>query len=249
MLRENFFLSSLLFFFFLKIPSDSSIFWILQFLGNFMHSYLDEGGPSSPIFYTNVFSRWDWSAHLLAFNYCRLCGSSSCCDSINAHSEFLRSDFWIFMSYSFRYDFLWIACWALRWRCSRRSHPSEKNFLITLQKRIFCYSSDTLIITVPLTFLWHRLCTTDHKTFSFFSFSIQQRFPDCMLSLLSLGGTKSPMRNVRNRRFKHCGNTDLASVLVSGFFEKSEILWFGSLVSIVSLSTEVFLSNSCHNLC
>ena len=34
----------------------NSVFSILQFLGNFLHSTLDEDGPSSsPICYTNVF--------------------------------------------------------------------------------------------------------------------------------------------------------------------------------------------------
>ena len=33
---------------------DSSVFSILQFLGNFLHSPRDEDGPSSPIHYTNV---------------------------------------------------------------------------------------------------------------------------------------------------------------------------------------------------
>ena len=126
----------------------------------------------------------------------------------------------------------------------------RKEFSETLQKRIFCYSSDTLIITVPLTFLWHRLCITDHKTFSFFSFSIQQRFPDCMLSLLSLWGTKSPMRNVRNRRFKHCGNTDLASVLVSGFSRSRRYCgsdrWWASCHYPQKYSCRTRLA---HNLC
>ena len=35
---------------------DSSVCSILQFLDNFLHSILDEDGPSSPICYTNVFS-------------------------------------------------------------------------------------------------------------------------------------------------------------------------------------------------
>ena len=35
---------------------DNSVFSILHFLGNFLHSILDEDGPSSPICYTFVFS-------------------------------------------------------------------------------------------------------------------------------------------------------------------------------------------------
>ena len=32
------------------------------------------------------------------------------------------------------------------------------------------------------------------------------------------------MRNVRNRGFKHCGNTELSSVLVRGFRDVGEIV-------------------------
>ena len=35
---------------------ESSVFSILQYLGNFLHSILDEDDPSSPICNTNVFS-------------------------------------------------------------------------------------------------------------------------------------------------------------------------------------------------
>ena len=37
-------------------PLDSSVFSILQFLGDFLHRFPDENGPSSPIRYTSVFS-------------------------------------------------------------------------------------------------------------------------------------------------------------------------------------------------
>ena len=119
---------------------DSSICSILQFLGNFLHSILDEDGPSSPSRYTDVFlipwPAWENTFELDLFqwissNSCSLWDSSSRCDLINAYSEFLRSKFWRSMLYSVRYSLLWsefsatIACWALRWRCSRRSHPSE----------------------------------------------------------------------------------------------------------------------------
>ena len=53
MLHKKFFQSSL---FFSNFLPDSSIFSTLQFLGNFVHSILDEDGPSSPICNTNVFS-------------------------------------------------------------------------------------------------------------------------------------------------------------------------------------------------
>ena len=35
---------------------DSTVFSILQFLGNFLHSFLDEDDPSPPIRTANVFS-------------------------------------------------------------------------------------------------------------------------------------------------------------------------------------------------
>ena len=51
------------------------------------------------------------------------------------------------------------------------------------------------------------------------------------------------MRNVQNRGSKHCENIEQSNVPV--FFEKSEIsLRSESSMSIVSLSTEVILSNS-----
>ena len=53
MLRRTFFQSLLLFKFF---PLDSSVFSILQILGNFLRSIPGEDGSSSPIHYTSVFS-------------------------------------------------------------------------------------------------------------------------------------------------------------------------------------------------
>ena len=85
------------------------------------------------------------------------------------------------MLYLVEYNLLWsafsptTACWALRWRFPRRSHR-EKKFL-----RLFTN-------TVTLTFLWRRLCKTDHKTSAFLShffLSVQQTVSRCMLSLLS----------------------------------------------------------------
>ena len=53
MLRKKFFQSSLFSSTFLP---DGSISSILQFLGNFLHSFLDEDGPASPICYATAFS-------------------------------------------------------------------------------------------------------------------------------------------------------------------------------------------------
>ena len=48
---------------------DSSMFSILQFLGTFLHSFLDEDGPSSPICYTNVFSHVELHVELALIGF------------------------------------------------------------------------------------------------------------------------------------------------------------------------------------
>ena len=117
MLRRKFFQSSLFFsIFFLKAASFS----ILQFLGNFSHSFLDKKWSFiSYSLHKRILSRRAWSAYGLASHNCHLWGSSSRCDSNNAYSEFLRSKFWISTLYSVRSHLLWSgfsprrACWAL----------------------------------------------------------------------------------------------------------------------------------------
>ena len=79
---------------------------------------------------------------------------------------------------------------------------------------------------VPSTFLRHRLCNTDHKTFSFLSFSLS----------LSLA-TASRLHAFFAFYFKS------KIIIKKRAIEKSVILWSGSLMSVVSSSTEVFLSN------
>ena len=80
--------------FFLKAASSQ----FLQFLGNLLRSIPGEDGSSSPIHYTNVFSHAeldlpiDWIPVIVDFEIQAL--------AINAHSEFLRSKFWISTSYS-----------------------------------------------------------------------------------------------------------------------------------------------------
>ena len=156
-------------------------------------------------------------------NDCSLWDSGSRCDSNNAYSEFLRSKFWISMSYSIEHNFLWtefsprVACWALRSRCPRRSRSSEQNslwlfreWLLILFRRLYLDINSATLITEPF--------------LSSLSLSVLQRFPDCMLSLLSFRGTKSSMRNVQKRGFKHCENTELSSVLAYGFREVGEIV-------------------------
>ena len=69
--------------------------------------------------------------------------------------------------------------------------------------------------TVPLTFLWHRFCSTDRKTFSFFSFVWQRSRLHAFFAFYP--ESKIIMRTLRDRGFKHCGKTKLFGVLVRGF--------------------------------
>ena len=86
---------------FLCFLLDSSVFSILQFLGNFLHSFLHEDGLSiTNLLHKCILSRWAWSVHRLASRNCRLWVSSSRRDSLNAYSEFLRFKFWISILYS-----------------------------------------------------------------------------------------------------------------------------------------------------
>ena len=69
--------------------------------------------------------------------------------------------------------------------------------------------------SVPSTLLWHRFCSTDRKTFSFLSLSL------CLATVFRLHPffafhlkSKIIVRTLRNRGFKHCGNTGLTGVLV-----------------------------------
>ena len=162
-------------------------------------------------------SCWAWSAYWLASNNCHLWGSSSRCDSNNAYSEFLRSKFLISILYSVRYNLLWsdfsprIACWALRWGFSRRSHPSEENclkvwreWLPMLFRRLFLDIDYATLIT----------------NLFFLSLSLSSnRCPDaCSLRFLF------EEQNHHDKRAKQRRS--------------------GSSMSIVSLTTEVILSNS-----
>ena len=137
-------------------------------------------------------------------------------------------------------NFLWselsakLACWTLRHSSIMFSENSiRKEFSVTLQ---------THTNAVPLTFLWHRFCSTDHKTFSFHFSLSRNGFPTTFFAF-SLR-SKITGRNVRKFEFKHCGNTELSGVLVRVFREVTDILRSRSLMSIVSLSTEVILLNS-----
>ena len=127
----------------------SSVFSNFQFLGNFLHSFLDEDGPTSSSRYANILSRWAWSVHWISLNNRSLWDSSSRCDSVIAYSEFLRFKFWRSMSCLFRYNLLWSEFSAY----NSLSSSLLKMFLEilsirieiseTLQSRIFCDPSDS----------------------------------------------------------------------------------------------------------
>ena len=233
------FFQSLLFFSFFLL--DSSFFSILQILGNFLRSFLDEDGSSSSVRYTNVFfSRWTWSVQWISANNCSLWDSSSRCDPNNANWEFVRSNFWISMSYSVEYNFLWtefsprIACWALHSRCPRRSRSSEEDYLWLFR-----------ITLIP--FRW-----------PFFDIDSATLIAQPSLSSLSLSCNGFPIACLlrfhseeHNHLWEACNIEDsntvwtpIWPVFMFVVFEKFEILWSRSLMSVVSSSTEVILSNS-----
>ena len=77
---------------------------------------------------------------------------------------------------------------------------------------------------VPSTFPWHRLCNTDHRTFSFLSVSLScNGFPMHAFFVFYLK-SKIIKRNVRNRRFKNCENTEQSVVLVCVFREVRDFI-------------------------
>ena len=79
--------------------------------------------------------------------------------------------------------------------------------------------------TAPSQFPWHRLCTTDHRTFSLLSF--------CLATVSRLHAffafylkNKITMRSVQNRGFKHCGNPALSGALACDFREVGDtVVW------------------------
>ena len=108
----------------------------------------------------------------------------------------------------------------------------------------FSVTLQTHTNTVPLTFLWHRFCSIDHRTFSFFSFSLSSNgFPiACFRCFLFEEQNHHEKR--ATQRIQNTVGTPNCPVFSFVVFEKSEILWFGSSMSIVSWSLEVLLSNS-----
>ena len=139
-------------------------------------------------------SRWAWSVPWISSNNCSLRDSSSRYDSNNAYYEFLRAHFWISMLHSVE---------SLNWILVGRES------LLTLFHRLFIDIDSTTLITEP----------------SLSSLSLScNGFPFACFSLLLFWRAKLPMRNVRSRGFKHCGNNELSSVLVHGFREVGEIV-------------------------
>ena len=76
---------------------------------------------------------------------------------------------------------------------------------------------------VPLTFPWHRLSNTEHRTFSFLSLCLATVSQLHIFFAFSLEN-KITMRNVQNRGFKHCGNTELSSAPAWCFREVRDVV-------------------------
>ena len=180
--------------------------WRWSFINNLLHKRIPSRWPCSDWLPANVVFEVQAHAVTQSMRILNFIASNS-----GAYDVLIQSKFSLKWKFTKKK-----ACWALRWRCSRISHPSEWNFL-----RLFRIEFSVTLLThtnaVPLTILWHRHCITDRKTFSFFSFSLScDGFPiACFLCFLFK--IKIIMRNVRNREFKHCGNIELSNVLVRGF--------------------------------
>ena len=120
-------------------------------------------------------------------------------------------------------------------------------FSETLQNKIFRDSSDSHYYCSVYLSLTSTLQHWSQNLFFLLFLSVQQRFPDCMLSLISIWRAKSSWETCETEDSNTVGtpNYPVFSLVV---FEKSEKLWFGSLMSTVSSSTELFLSNSVGSL-
>ena len=238
MLRKKFFPSS---FFFSNFLPHCSVSSIHQFLGNFLHSTLDEDVPSSPICYTNILSRWPcavtWIIRILNF-FASNSGSPSYTQSgiifsdLNFHQEQLVV---LFVE-----DVLGDLIHQKRIFCE----SSEQYFLWLFRVRFSVSLKRMTPNTVPLTFLLTSILQHwSQNLLTLLFLSVQQRFPDCMLSLLSTWRAKSSWERCETEDSNTVGTPNC---LVFSFvvFGKSEKWWIGSLMSIVSLSTEVIMSNS-----
>ena len=120
---------------------------------------------------------------------------------------------------------------------------SRVEFSETLENRIFCDSSDShkyrsvnLSLTSTLyhwsqnlLFLLFLSLATDSRLRAFLAFRLKKKI------------TNEKLFETEDSNTVETPNRPGFSIM---FFEKSEKLWFGSLMSVVSSSTEVFLSNS-----
>ena len=154
---------------------------------------------------------------------CSLWDSSSRCDSENSYCEFLRSKILDLHVVLGRVSL------PMNWFFTKNSMLSS-SFQVSseisfIRIEFFVSRKRMTPDTVPSTFHWHRLCNTGRKTFSFFCFSLSSNgFPiACFLYFLS-EEQNHQCKEVQNRGFKHCVNTDLSSVVVHGFREVPEIV-------------------------
>ena len=144
------------------------LFKIIQFLGNFLRSILCEDGPSFPIFYPIVFSHVELALigfqlllslrfkHTLRLEWCVFWISSF--QILDLHVVLIKMQFslnWIFTNNSLSSSSLKMFSEISSIRIEI-SELFRTGFSVTLQ---------THTNTVLLTFLWHRFCSTDHKTF------------------------------------------------------------------------------------
>ena len=202
---------------------DSSVFSILQFLGNFWHSILEF---DLFIDWLSIIVVFESQAHaatqsMRVLNFFASNSGSPCC------TQALSSLFWFFSNNSLLSSSLKIFSKI----SSIRIEFSESLKRMTPN-------------SVPSTFPWHQLYNTDHKTVSFLSLSVKQSVSRCMLSLLAVWRAKSSWETCETED-SNIVRTPNSPVFSCVFFEKSEIpLRSGSSMSIVSVSTEVILSNS-----
>ena len=75
---------------------------------------------------------------------------------------------------------------------------------------------------VPLVFLWHRLCSTDHKIFSFFYFSLSSNDFPIACFLYFLFEEQKSLWETRKTEDSNTVRTSNCLVFSFGIFEKSE---------------------------
>ena len=180
----------------------SSVFSILQFLGNFLHSIPGEDGS---IHHTSVLShaQLDLPIDWLPVN-CRLWDPSSRRDSIDAYSEFHRSE--ISRSYSVEYNFS-----GLNFYQEQLVGLFVSGLLGDLvhQNRILCESeeNDSKHCSVDFSLTSTLQHWSENLLFPHSLCLSSNGFPRHAAFAFSLK-SKLTTWNVRNRGFKHCGNAE-----------------------------------------